>query len=131
MKLSIRRARCGAAILALSVGAVAHAQCLEWSSGFAPLGISGEGVGGLEAALDGVSCASGALIRFGSQNAVNGTAKYPNVPLGHTIPLSDRGATPVGSGLTGHYQVVYRDTAANFCTGDTLNFSSAQPITWN
>ncbi|MFN0242918.1 MAG: hypothetical protein ACKVWV_08520 [Planctomycetota bacterium] len=92
------------------------------SSGVVPAGVG---------VLDGVSCASGALIRFGSQNAVNGTAQYPNVPLGHTIPLSDRGATPVGSGLTGHYQVVYRNTAANFCTADTLNFSSAYRITWN
>jgi hypothetical protein len=83
------------------------------------------------AVLDGISCASGNLIRFGNQNAAGGVAKYPNPPLGLVIPVSVRGATPVGSGLTGHYQVVYRNTKIGFCTPDTLNFSSSYRITWN
>lgn len=83
------------------------------------------------AVLDGISCASGSIIRFGSQNAVGGTAKYPNPSLGLTTPVSVRGATPVGSGLTGYYQVSYRNTKANFCTVETVNFSSSYGITWD
>ncbi len=83
------------------------------------------------AVLDGISCASGNLIRFGNQNASGGIAKYPNPALGLVTPVSVRGATPVGSGLTGHYQVVYRNTKIGFCTADTLNFSSSYRITWN
>jgi hypothetical protein len=79
---------------------------------------------------DGVRCVDGAILRFGGQNAVLGTAYYPNPALGLNAPLSNAG-TPPGSGLTGHYQAIYRNAAPNFCTIDTLNITNAVSITWN
>ncbi|MFN0243884.1 MAG: hypothetical protein ACKVWV_13430 [Planctomycetota bacterium] len=83
------------------------------------------------AIFDGVRCVGGTFIRFGAQNAVLGTAFYPNPALGFATPLSAIGGTPVGSGQTGHYQTIYRNVAANFCSAGLLNFSNALRITWN
>ncbi|MFN0242472.1 MAG: hypothetical protein ACKVWV_06215 [Planctomycetota bacterium] len=79
---------------------------------------------------DGVLCAGGAFIRFGSQNAVNGTASYPNLPLGHVTPLSVLGGTAPGSAQTAYYQAFYRNVAANFCTSGTLNLTNAYQVAW-
>lgn len=79
---------------------------------------------------DGVRCVDGALIRFGAQNAVSGTTTYPNVGLGLTQPLSLVSGTQSGSGVTRQYQIFYRNTAPNFCSAGTTNWSSAYRIVW-
>ncbi|MFN0242013.1 MAG: extracellular metalloproteinase [Planctomycetota bacterium] len=80
---------------------------------------------------DGVRCVDGTLIRFGSQNAVGGTAMYPNPGLGLTTPVSTIGSTPPGSGLVGHYQALYRNAVAGFCSPGTVNLTNAYRIPWN
>ena len=80
---------------------------------------------------DGVRCAGGGIIRFGSQNAIGGGAYYPNRTLALTTPISTLGSTPVGSGLTAYYQAFYRNATAGFCNGATSNMTSAYQITWN
>jgi hypothetical protein len=88
-----------------------------------------EVVGGI-AYADGVRCVGGLIIRFGGQNAVLGTAFYPNPSLGLTAPISNAG-TPPGSGAVGHYQAIYRNAQVNFCNPSTLNLTNAVEITWN
>ncbi|MFN0242014.1 MAG: M36 family metallopeptidase [Planctomycetota bacterium] len=79
---------------------------------------------------DGLRCVSGALLRFGSQNAVAGTALYPNPAAGWTTPLSTIGSTPPNSGITGYYQAIYRNAEAGFCSPGTINLTSGYAITW-
>ncbi len=79
---------------------------------------------------DGVRCVDGTIFRFGGQNAVLGTAYYPNPALGLVTPISN-GGTPPGSGQVGYYQAIYRNATPNFCTIDTLNITNAVQITWN
>jgi hypothetical protein len=79
---------------------------------------------------DGVRCVDGTIFRFGGQNAVLGTAYYPNPSIGLVAPISN-GGTPPGSGAVGYYQAIYRNATPNFCTIDTLNITNAVQITWN
>jgi endonuclease/exonuclease/phosphatase family metal-dependent hydrolase len=76
---------------------------------------------------DGVRCADGNLIRLGTLVSVAGAASYPGP--GQQL-VSVRGATPPGSGLTGHYQTYYRNAAGTFCPPETFNVSNALQITW-
>ncbi|MFN0242903.1 MAG: hypothetical protein ACKVWV_08445 [Planctomycetota bacterium] len=82
------------------------------------------------AIADGVRCVGGSFVRFGLQAAVSGVSRYPNVPLGYTLPVSVVGATPPGSGLTGYYQFVYRSAQLGFCGPGTLNFTNAYRQQW-
>lgn len=82
------------------------------------------------AIADGVRCVGGSFVRFGLQAAVSGVSRYPNVPLGYTIPVSVVGSTPPGSGLTGYYQFVYRSAQPGFCGPGTLNFTNAYRAAW-
>lgn len=75
---------------------------------------------------DGLRCVDGALVRLGACTVVAGVAQYPD-PGGPL--LSVRGGTPVGSGLVGYYQTVYRN-AANFCTPATFNITNGVRIVW-
>src|SRR5262249_47598082 len=76
---------------------------------------------------DGLRCVHGNLIRLDLQLASQGAAQYPHPG---DPPLSVRGQTPVGSGLSAHYQVYYRNAAAAFCPPDVFNVSNGWQITW-
>lgn len=80
---------------------------------------------------DGVNCAGGSFVRFGSQIPINGASVYPNPSLGFNTPLSTVGSSPVGSGQTRYYQAFYRNNTANFCTAATSNVSSGYQMVWN
>ncbi|MFN0244596.1 MAG: hypothetical protein ACKVWV_17050 [Planctomycetota bacterium] len=80
---------------------------------------------------DGVQCAGGNFIRFGGQNAVGGTATYPNPGLGLTVPLSTATGVVPGSGSVRYMQAFYRNAVANFCNLSTYNVSNAVELTWN
>ncbi|MFN0242402.1 MAG: hypothetical protein ACKVWV_05865 [Planctomycetota bacterium] len=80
---------------------------------------------------DGVRCVGGALVRFGSQYSVCGTALYPNEAIGSTRPLSYVSGTFAGSAATRSYQCYYRNAAAMFCSSATTNLTNAVRITWN
>lgn len=82
------------------------------------------------AIADGVRCVGGTFVRFGAQTSVNGVARYPNPPLGFTVPISTVGSTPPGSGLTGYYQYAYRSALPGFCNPGTLNFTNAYRLDW-
>ncbi|MFN0242932.1 MAG: hypothetical protein ACKVWV_08590 [Planctomycetota bacterium] len=80
---------------------------------------------------DGVRCVSGDLVRFGGHNAgTNGAPlgiwTYPNDV--QTVPVSV--ATAQAAGATAHYQLFYRNAAANFCSAATTNLSNALAIDW-
>ncbi|MBI5363513.1 MAG: hypothetical protein HZA53_10075 [Planctomycetes bacterium] len=75
---------------------------------------------------DGVRCVGGGLIRLGTKTNVGGSARYPE--SGNTA-ISVRGATPVGSGLTGWYQTYYRN-AASYCTSATFNVTNGVRVIW-
>ena len=76
---------------------------------------------------DGLRCVTGALVRFGSQNASAGTATFPGAS---PVTLSQAGGTPPGSGITAWYQAHYRNADATFCTSATFNTSNGYVITW-
>ncbi|MFN0242843.1 MAG: hypothetical protein ACKVWV_08140 [Planctomycetota bacterium] len=78
---------------------------------------------------DGVQCVDGNIVRFGSQNAVNGRVRYPT---DGALPVSVVSGTPSGSAFTAHYQIVYRDpdVLPGFCTPGALNLSNAYTIVW-
>jgi hypothetical protein len=76
---------------------------------------------------DGVRCAGGSLIRFGSQNAVGGVATYPG-SFPNTV--SNVGGTPPGSCLIGYYQAFYRNADAGFCPPATFNITTGVYIQW-
>ncbi|MFN0242904.1 MAG: hypothetical protein ACKVWV_08450 [Planctomycetota bacterium] len=104
-------------------------------SGAAPtsFGMFFKGTADIPAGLaiaDGVRCVGGSFVRFGAQSAVSGVARYPNPPLGFTLPISTVGSTPPGSGLTGYYQYVYRSALPGFCNAGTLNFTNAYRQQW-
>jgi hypothetical protein len=82
------------------------------------------------AADDGVRCAGGAFVRFGGQNAVSGSIRYPNDLAGWSDSLSQISSVVPGSGLTRHYQLVYRDTRVGFCNPSTLNWTNAVTLIW-
>ncbi|MFN0244482.1 MAG: hypothetical protein ACKVWV_16460 [Planctomycetota bacterium] len=82
------------------------------------------------AAGDGVRCASGVLKRFGGQNASGEFSAYPNDRAGWSIPLSTISGVAIGSGARTHYQLYYRNAAANFCTSSTFNLSNAVAVIW-
>jgi hypothetical protein len=75
---------------------------------------------------DGLRCVDGAIVRLGLRVNQNGASQYPGPG---NPPVSQRGNTPPGSGLTGHYQTYYRNAAA-FCTQATFNITNALRITW-
>ncbi|MBK7874930.1 MAG: hypothetical protein IPJ77_04135 [Planctomycetes bacterium] len=76
---------------------------------------------------DGVRCVDGALVRLGTVQNVGGASQYPS---GVQASVSVRGGTPIGSGLTGHYQTYYRNSSAAFCPPETFNVSNGLAITW-
>ncbi|MBK7874932.1 MAG: hypothetical protein IPJ77_04145 [Planctomycetes bacterium] len=76
---------------------------------------------------DGLLCLSSPIIRLGSVAIAGGAAEYPQAG---GLPLSVVGGTPPGSGLVGHYQVVFRNAAAAFCPPGTSNTSNAYQVTW-
>lgn len=80
---------------------------------------------------DGVSCFTGALVRFGGHNAGTngaplGSWTYPNTA--QTLSVST--ATAQGPSQHAYYQLYYRNAAANFCTSFTANLSNGVDITW-
>jgi hypothetical protein len=77
---------------------------------------------------DGVRCLDGTLIRLRAKPLSGGTASFPDSV--ETVSLSQRGATPVGSGLTGYYTVYYRNAAAGFCPPETFNAANGYRIDW-
>jgi hypothetical protein len=83
------------------------------------------------ASSDGVRCVDGQLIRFGAHFAgTNGAPQgywtYPNTV--QTNPVSVQTAqTP---GQTAYYQFFYRNTAPNFCTSATTNWSNGVQVDW-
>lgn len=79
---------------------------------------------------DGVRCADGTLVRFGTQHASNGVARYPFAALGHILPLSTVSGFVAGGGARAHYQALYRNPAAGFCSAGTVNLTNAQQIDW-
>ncbi len=86
------------------------------------------------AAHDGISCLSGALIRFGGHQPGDavftgdhvGTWSYPNAVMTTAISV----ATAQPAGQTAYYQLVYRSAIAGFCNPATLNWSNAYQVTW-
>ncbi len=80
---------------------------------------------------DGVRCAGGSFVRFGSQNASNGAARFPNPTIGITMPLSAVSSVTPGGGATRYYQCFYRNVAAAWCNPATTNMSSAYELVWN
>ncbi|MBK7875384.1 MAG: choice-of-anchor E domain-containing protein [Planctomycetes bacterium] len=77
--------------------------------------------------FDGVRCVDGALVRLATNPSSAGTSSYP---LPGQPALSVRGNTPVGSGLTGYYQVSYRNAALAFCPPATANVTNGYSIVW-
>lgn len=77
--------------------------------------------------FDGVRCVDGALVRLATNPSSAGTSSYP---LPGQLALSVRGNTPVGSGLTGYYQVSYRNAALAFCPPATANVTNGYSIVW-
>ncbi len=75
---------------------------------------------------DGVLCVGGTTLRLAIKHASAGVAHYPGQG---DAPLSVRGQTQFGSGITSYYQVWYR-TSSTLCTSATYNISSAREITW-
>ncbi len=83
------------------------------------------------AAGDGIRCVGGALVRFGAHNAgtngaLLGNWTYPNSV--QTTPVSI--VTAQAAGVIAHYQLLYRDAAANFCNLATVNWSNGYRVTW-
>ena len=77
---------------------------------------------------DGLRCLDGNIIRLRTQALAGGAASFPGPS--DTITLSARGATPPGSGLTGYYNVYYRNASAGFCPPETFNASNGFRVTW-
>lgn len=80
---------------------------------------------------DGVRCVSGSLVRFGGHNAGTngdavGTWSYPNSVQTTAVSI----ATAQGAGQTASYQLIYRNSAASFCTPETTNWSNGMRVAW-
>ncbi|MFO1009139.1 MAG: immunoglobulin domain-containing protein [Planctomycetota bacterium] len=76
---------------------------------------------------DGVRCVDGSLIRLRTKQNAGGASQFPEVG---EPSVSVRGQTPSGSGLTGYYQVYYRNSAAAFCPPATFNVTNGLRIDW-
>ncbi len=89
--------------------------------------LKSDGFDGSGAAFgDGLLCLTGNLIRLRTKINVGGASSFPEAG---DPSLSQRGQTPPGSGLVGHYAVYYRNAAA-FCTSATFNASAGVRIDW-
>ncbi len=75
---------------------------------------------------DGVRCVDGALIRLAIKQNAGGAAAFPEAG---NQPVSVRGATPVGSGLTAAYQTYFR-AAAPYCTPATFSVTNGLRVVW-
>ncbi len=83
------------------------------------------------ASSDGIRCADGQLIRFGSHfagtnGAPLGTWTYPN--SAQTISVS--AATLQAPASTSYYQLFYRNAAAGWCNPSGANLSAGMSIPW-
>jgi hypothetical protein len=76
---------------------------------------------------DGLRCAGGTLLRFGTQTASSGAASYPGNFANTLSGIS--GAVP-GTGTTLWYQVFYRNAAAAFCPPATANVTNGIVVVW-
>lgn len=78
---------------------------------------------------DGVTCASGSLLRLRTVSFTlgSGTATFPQP--GSSTTLSDRSGTFPGSGIPMWYGTYYRN-AAPFCTPFTFNTSNTVRVDW-
>ncbi len=83
-------------------------------------------LGGSAVFGDGVRCAGGSIIRLGTKICVAGAAHYPEAG---NASISERSATPVGSGISAWYQTHYRN-AASFCTSATFNATNGVKVVW-
>lgn len=104
------------------------------SSNYAAFGFlfkgNAQNAGGV-ALADGVSCVSGAIVRFGGHyagtyGAAQGTWTYPNNT--QTVPVST--ASAQGPAQHAYYQLYYRNAAANFCNPATANLSNGIDVEW-
>lgn len=75
---------------------------------------------------DGLACVSGAIIRLGLSQNVNGTSIYPEPG---DLPVSVKGQVP-GVGGTRYYQGWYRNTNAAFCPPATTNRTNGLIVAW-
>jgi len=81
---------------------------------------------------DGVSCASGALVRLRGRSAAGGSAQFPDLTFAEdvTITLSQRGAVSVGSGARRFYSAWYRNASSSFCPVATANVTNGWRVDW-
>lgn len=75
---------------------------------------------------DGVRCVAGSLIRMATKVCVGGSSSFPEAG---DPSVSVKGGTPPGSGVTGWYQVYYRNPP-DFCTEATFNISNGVQLVW-
>lgn len=88
-------------------------------------GTSTLGAGGGIVFGDGLRCAGGTVVRLAIRQNIAGGSRYPEAG---DLPVSARGlVTTPGERV---YQVWYRDSAPNFCTGATFNLTGALVTTW-
>ena len=73
---------------------------------------------------DGLRCASGTIVRLGTQPTVGGIAQWP--VAGN--PLAIAGAVPLAGGMR-TYQAWYRNSAA-YCTASVFNLTNGVQIDW-
>jgi hypothetical protein len=79
---------------------------------------------------DGVRCAGGTFFRFGGQNAIIATARYPRELAGWTTPLAQMSGVSPGSGAVRHYQLMYRNPLLSYCNSSTFNWTNAVTLIW-
>lgn len=77
---------------------------------------------------DGVSCASGTLIRLRAKSNVGGASQFPEPS--DTVSVSQRGGVTPGSGVTRYYAAYYRNASATFCPPLTYNITNGRRIVW-
>jgi hypothetical protein len=68
------------------------------------------------------------LIELGTKPSIGGSASYPET--GTDPPLSVGGGTPIGSGLTAHYAVLYRNATPAYCPPGTVNVTNGFAVLW-
>ncbi len=108
--------------------------CADIASAYVGFGFLVKGnayVGSGIQAADGIRCVDGQLIRFGAHNAgtngaPNGSWTYPNPVQTNTVSAATLQVVPGQA----YYQLFYRNTAANFCTSATTNWSNAVWVPW-
>lgn len=81
----------------------------------------GDGLGVLSPDTDGLDCIGGMLVRIGRFMTVGGTASVTNIVGAGGIP-------PEGG--TRHYQAIYRNANAAWCSRATLNGTNALTAVW-